>query len=94
MAGQAKDISSSPNPLEKVLRKGRHWVWGRNRRRSIKDSIYIVMYKNANKHNTEAEVLCYACTFTNKLTQIYLSQYIIFNNKLISIYFTNTWNLA
>ena len=26
-AGQAKDISSSPNPLVKILRRGRHWVW-------------------------------------------------------------------
>ena len=31
MAGQAKDISSSPNPLIKVL------VWGPNRRRAIKE---------------------------------------------------------
>ena len=36
-AGQAKDISSSPNPLVKVLRRGRHWVWGPNRRRAIKE---------------------------------------------------------
>ena len=26
--GQAKDIASSPNPLVKVLCRGRHWVWG------------------------------------------------------------------
>ena len=36
-AAQAKDISSSPNPLVKVLRRGRHWVWGPNRRRAIKE---------------------------------------------------------
>ena len=36
-AGQAKDISSSPNPLVKSLRRGRHWVWGPNRRRAIKE---------------------------------------------------------
>ena len=36
-AGQTKDISSSPNPLVKVLRRGRHWVWGPNRRRAIKE---------------------------------------------------------
>ena len=34
---QAKDISSSPNPLVKVLRRGRHRVWGLNRRRAIKE---------------------------------------------------------
>ena len=27
-AGQAKDKSSSPNPLVTVLRRDRHWVWG------------------------------------------------------------------
>ena len=31
-----KDISSSPNPLVKVLRS-RHWVWGPNRRRAIQE---------------------------------------------------------
>ena len=36
-AGQAKDISASPNPLVKVLRRGRYWVWGPNRRRAIKE---------------------------------------------------------
>ena len=35
--GQAKDISPSPNPLVKVLRRGRHWVWGPYRRRAIKE---------------------------------------------------------
>ena len=30
--------SSSPNPLVKALRRGRHWVWGPNRRRAIKES--------------------------------------------------------
>ena len=35
-AGQAKDIQLSPNPLIKVLRRGRHGVWGPNRRRAIK----------------------------------------------------------
>ena len=35
--GQAKDILSSPNPLVKVLRRGRHWVWGPNCRRAIKE---------------------------------------------------------
>ena len=34
---QAKDISSSPNPLVKVLRRSRHWVWGPNRRRANKE---------------------------------------------------------
>ena len=36
-AGQTKDISSSPNPLVKILRRGRHWVWGSNRRRAIEE---------------------------------------------------------
>ena len=36
-AGQAKDISSSPNPLVKVLQRGRHLVWGPNRRRASKE---------------------------------------------------------
>ena len=36
-AGQAKDKSSSPNLLVKVLRRGRHWVWGPNRRRASKE---------------------------------------------------------
>ena len=46
-AGQAKDISSSPNPLVKVLRRGRHWVWGPNYRRAIKEwSIAINIYSN------------------------------------------------
>ena len=36
-AGQAKDAPSSPNPLVKVLRRGRQWVWGQNRRRAIKE---------------------------------------------------------
>ena len=36
-AKQVKDISSSPNPLVKVLRRDRHWVWGPNRRRAIKE---------------------------------------------------------
>ena len=36
-AGQAKDISSSPNPLVKVLRRDHHWVWGSNRRRAVKE---------------------------------------------------------
>ena len=36
-ADQTKDISSSPNPLVKVLRRGRHWIWGPNRRRAIKE---------------------------------------------------------
>ena len=40
-AGQAKDISPSPNPLVKVLRRGRHWVWGPNRR------LWIVNYLKA-----------------------------------------------
>ena len=36
--GQAKDIiASSPNPLVKALRRGRHWVWGPTRRRAIKE---------------------------------------------------------
>ena len=34
-AGQAKDISSSPNPLVIFLLRGRHWAWGPNRRRAI-----------------------------------------------------------
>ena len=42
--GQAKDISSSTNTLVKVLWRGRHWVWGSNRRRAIKEcSIAIKM---------------------------------------------------
>ena len=28
---------TSPDPLIKVLRRGRHWVWGPNRRRVIKE---------------------------------------------------------
>ena len=40
-AGQAKGISSSPNPLVKILRKGRHWVWGPNRHRAIKESLKL-----------------------------------------------------
>ena len=35
--GQAKDKSSSPNPLVKVLRRGRHCVWGPNSRRATKE---------------------------------------------------------
>ena len=36
-ADQAKDKSSSPNPLIKVLRKSHHLVWGPNRRNTIKE---------------------------------------------------------
>ena len=36
-AGQAKDKVSNPNPLVKALRRGRHWVWGPNHRREIKE---------------------------------------------------------
>ena len=36
-AGQAKDKASSPNPLVKALRRDRHWVWGPNHRRAIKE---------------------------------------------------------
>ena len=35
-ASKAKGKSSSPNPLVKDLRRGRHLVWGPNRRRAIK----------------------------------------------------------
>ena len=42
-AGQAKDISSSPNPLVKVLQRGRHWVWGPNRRRAVKQHWTILI---------------------------------------------------
>ena len=35
--GQAKDISSGSNPLVKVLRRSRHWVWGTKRHRAIKE---------------------------------------------------------
>ena len=35
--GQAKDTSSSHNPLDKVLRRGRHRARGPNRRRAIKE---------------------------------------------------------
>ena len=34
---EAKDIASGPNPLMKALWRGHHWVWGRNRRREIKE---------------------------------------------------------
>ena len=30
-------VNESPNPLVKVSRRGRHWVWGPNRRRAIKE---------------------------------------------------------
>ena len=33
---KAKDIASSPNPLVKILCRGRQWVWGLDRRRAIK----------------------------------------------------------
>ena len=36
-AAQANNKSSSPNPLVKVLRRGRHWVGGPNRRHAIKE---------------------------------------------------------
>ena len=36
-AGQAKDKASNPNPLVKALQRGRHWVWGPNHRRAIKE---------------------------------------------------------
>ena len=36
-AGQPKDISSIPNPLVQVLRRGLHWIWGPNRHREIKE---------------------------------------------------------
>ena len=36
-AGQAKDKSSSPNPLVEALWRGGHWVWGPNRHRAIKE---------------------------------------------------------
>ena len=35
MAGQAKNKASSPNPLLKAIRRGRHWVWGPNHCREI-----------------------------------------------------------
>ena len=56
-AGQAKDISPSHNPLVKVLRRGRHWVWGPNRRRAIKEwSIAIKVSPLLNRHHYDAPI--------------------------------------
>ena len=41
-AGQAKDKSSSPNPLVKALWRGCHWVWGPNHRRAIKEWSIVI----------------------------------------------------
>ena len=60
-AGQAKDISSSPNPLVRVLRRGRHWVWGRHWEEAVivldswqfvrKQSLVYIFIKSKNVHN-------------------------------------------
>ena len=55
-AGQAKDISSSPNTLLKVLRRGRHWVWGPKRRRAIKE--WSIAINNDWFDNLNPPVVC------------------------------------
>ena len=42
MAGQTKDIASGPNRLVKALWRGRHWVWGPNRRRAMKEESMVI----------------------------------------------------
>ena len=76
-AGQAKDISSSPNPSVKVLQRGCHWVWGPNRRRAIKEwSIAInndwvdnLTFKTPRKPASENVVCLSSAEYSCKLSK-------------------------
>ena len=68
------DISSSPNPLVKVLRRGRQWVWGPNRRRAIKEwsiainNDWVDNYACSLQHNIQT--IANSFIMVNKLSEL------------------------